>query len=131
MQRRADINVYEAAHDGERVAIVTGVPMNTCIQVVGWEIHERVPDGDHTLDPKMLKGPNTDLSKEHIGADRLTNPKESSVTLSGNPFLNSSRRAYRSLAIASALHVEEGKNTRGTKPHTHTSRQACGEYVGA
>jgi hypothetical protein len=50
--------------------------MNTCIQVVGWEIHQRVPKSDHTLEPDMMKGPNANLSKEHIGADRLTNPKD-------------------------------------------------------
>jgi hypothetical protein len=50
--------------------------MNACIQVVGGETHHRVPKGDHTLEPNMLKGPNAYLSKEHISADRGTNPKD-------------------------------------------------------
>jgi hypothetical protein len=50
--------------------------MNTCIQVVGWEIHQRVPKGDHPLEPNMLKGPNAYLGKEHISTDSGTNPKD-------------------------------------------------------
>jgi hypothetical protein len=50
--------------------------MNTGIQVVGGKIHKRVPEGDNTFEPDMLKGPNADLSKEHISADRLTNPMD-------------------------------------------------------
>jgi hypothetical protein len=44
--------------------------------MVGREIRQRVPEGDHALEPNMLKGPNAGLSKEHISADRLTNPKD-------------------------------------------------------
>jgi hypothetical protein len=50
--------------------------MNTGVQVVGWESHQRVPKGDHTLEPDMLKGPNANLSQEHIGSYCLTNPKD-------------------------------------------------------
>ena len=47
--------------------MVAGVPMNACIQVVCGEIHQRLPKGDHTLEPIMLKGPNAYLGKAFLG----------------------------------------------------------------
>jgi hypothetical protein len=44
--------------------------------VVFWESHQRIPKGDHTLEPNMLEGPHADLGKKHVGADRRPNPKD-------------------------------------------------------
>jgi hypothetical protein len=50
--------------------------MNAGIQVVCGESCQRVPKGDHPLEPNMLKGPNAYLGKEHISTDSGTNPKD-------------------------------------------------------